>query len=40
MNQMGLINPLADSYPKNCSETPNCHQNLKMVASKELQGIN
>ena len=32
INPMGLSAPLASSYTKNCSETPNCHKNLEMIA--------
>ena len=31
IDPMGLSAPLADSYPRNCSETPNCHKNLEMI---------
>ena len=31
---IGLIEPLENSYPNNCSETPNCHQNLEMIVLK------
>ena len=37
---MGLSCPLAYSYPNKCSETPNCHQNLDIIALKKIQGIN
>ena len=37
---MVLSDPLADLYTQNCSETPNCHQNLDIIAVKHLQGVN
>ena len=35
---VGLSAPLVDYYPNNCSETPNCIQNLEMIVLDKLQG--
>ena len=36
---MGLSAPLADSKTKNCSKTPNFHQNLEVVALKSFNQL-
>ena len=38
--KMGFGTALVYSYPNICSETPNYHQNLDMIAFKKNQGIN
>ena len=37
INPMGLSDPFNDSYANNCFETPECHQNLKMIALKKIE---
>ena len=36
---MILSYSLANSYPNNFSETPNCHQKIEMIALKKFQGV-
>ena len=36
---MVLDDPLADSYPNNYGETPNCHQNLDIIALKNYKEL-
>ena len=36
INSLGLIYPLAGSETNNSSETPNCYQNLDMIALKRV----
>ena len=37
---MGLSSSLADSYTRDFSETPKCHQKIDMIALKICKGLN
>ena len=39
MNSMSLSAPLVDSKTRNSSETPNCHQNLDVIALKPVNKL-